>query len=940
MPRSPRGSSRARWREGLLVLALGFGLLAASADLAAADEPAAAADLVEAEQLEREMDRLARSDARDRAIPLAERAVALREKRLAPSDPRLATSITDLGALYLNNGDLPRAEPLIRRAVAVLESAPDAPPRALGLALYHRSVLERQKGNNAKALEDAERAVKMLEPAGDEAASVLAMSLQSLASSRLGLGDRAAAIRHLERALAIRKQRSEIDRAVSILADLGHIEREFGRAYQAMQRYNEALELAEKGLAPDHSSRGKLLYLIGRALHRDRNYAEAERYYERASPILAATYGLTNPQMADFFASWSLLREAAGDVERAIELRAQSNEIEDSSLDVLMTSGTEDEKLRYTQKLRRHLEDTISLHAGIGARSSSALRLALTTILRRKARVQGALADDIAALRQHFGPDERRLLDDLARTRASLGTLLLRAEEADPSGYRAQVLALSADERRLEAEISAKSAALRAVTAKVTIEAVQAAIPEGAALLEFVRYQPYDARAYSEIGAKLGGPRYIVYVLTRTGEPRWTYVTANAHDVDTVVQQVRARIQEPTKPWVYDAADRLDHLLMRRVNELLGGAREILISPDGALNLLPFGALVEDGHFLIERWSFTYLTSGRDLLRLAAPRPSRSAPTIFANPTYDKADGPPAASAKDRGVKGAPPWKSRDREEPAPVVDPTTVSFPRLPGTEAEAKAILKVVPGAILRHGAEATEGALKAVSGPKFLHIATHGFFFGGLANTGAKVGTKQITSNDPLLRSGVALAGANLHPRSGEDGLLTAVEASALDLDGTEVVVLSACETGVGDVSSSGTGEGVRGLRRALVVAGAQTQVMSLWKVDDEATRELMTVYYDELFRKGARRSDALRDAQLALLRRKSTSHPFYWASFITSGASGKLMPDARWTTRPPAVAPGARGCNCEVFGARGEGAAGGSGSVAVLVLLVRRRKRSSR
>lgn len=892
------------------------------------------------------MDRLARSGATDRAIPLAERALALRESRLEPSDPRLATSITDLGALYLSNGDLPRAGPLIRRAVAVLESAARPSPRALGLALYHRSVLERQKGDHAKALEDAERAIKVLEPAGDEAASELAMSLQSLASSRLALGDRAAAIRHLERALAIRKQRSEIDLAVGILADLGHIEREFGRAYQAVQRYNEALSLAEEGLAPDHPSRGKLLYRIGRALHRDRNYAEAERYYERASPILAAAYGPTNPQMADFFASWSLLREAAGDVERAIELRAQSNEIEDSSLDALMASGTEtgteDAKLRYTEKLRRHLEDTISLHAGIGARSSAALRLALTTILRRKGRVQGALADDIAALRQHLGPDERRLLDDLARTRASLGTLLLRAEEADPSGYRAQVLALSADERRLEAEVTAKSAALRAVSAKVTIEAVQAAIPEGAALVEFVRYQPYDARAYSEIGARLGGPRYIAYVLTRTGEPRWTHVTADAHDVDTVVQQVRARIQEPSKPWVYDAADRLDSLLMQRVNKLLGGAREILISPDGALSLLPFGALVEDGRFLIERWSFTYLTSGRDLLRLAAPRPSRSAPMIFANPTYDRADSPPAASATGRGTTGAPPpWrKSRDREEPAPVVDPVTVSFPRLPGTEVEAKAILKVVPGAILRRGAEATEAALKAVRGPKFLHIATHGFFFGGLSNTGAKVGTKQITSNDPLLRSGVALAGANLHPRSGEDGLLTAVEASALDLDGTEVVVLSACETGVGDVSSIGPGEGIHGLRRALVVAGAQTQVMSLWKVDDDATRELMTVYYDELFRKGARRSDALRDAQLALLRRKSTAHPFFWASFITSGASGKLIPDDRWTSQPPAVAPGGRGCSCEVFGARGEGAAGWSGSVAALVLLAWRRKRSTR
>lgn len=133
------------------------------------------------------------------------------------------------------------------------------------------------------------------------------------------------------------------------------------------------------------------------------------------------------------------------------------------------------------------------------------------------------------------------------------------------------------------------------------------------------------------------------------------------------------------------------------------------------------------------------------------------------------------------------------------------------------------------------------------------------------------------NPLLRSGLALAGANRRQSGEEDGILTALEASGLDLWGTKLVVLSACETGIGEVK---TGEGVYGLRRALVMAGAETQVMSLWKVDDEATKNLMVGYYKRLLA-GEGRSEALRQVQLAMLKSPATAHPFYWASFIASG-----------------------------------------------------------
>jgi len=152
-----------------------------------------------------------------------------------------------------------------------------------------------------------------------------------------------------------------------------------------------------------------------------------------------------------------------------------------------------------------------------------------------------------------------------------------------------------------------------------------------------------------------------------------------------------------------------------------------------------------------------------------------------------------------------------------------------------------------------------------PRVLHIATHGFF---RADAGV---------DNPLLRSGLALAGANLRRTGTDDGILTALEAANLDLWGTRLVALSACDTGVGVVRN---GEGVYGLRRAFFLAGAETLVMSLWPVSDVITREMMSGYYAGL-KQGLGRGAALRRMQVQMLKRPGRAHPFYWASFIQAG-----------------------------------------------------------
>jgi CHAT domain-containing protein len=222
--------------------------------------------------------------------------------------------------------------------------------------------------------------------------------------------------------------------------------------------------------------------------------------------------------------------------------------------------------------------------------------------------------------------------------------------------------------------------------------------------------------------------------------------------------------------------------------------------------------------------------------------------------------------------------------------------FTPLPGTSEEATALRELLPQATVLTRAQATETALKQAAAPHILHVATHGFFIAAAPEiaattrgqrlllqqkSGGSTGAISPTEN-PLLRSGLALAGVNARRSGTDDGILTAFEAAALDLWGTRLVVLSACDTGVGEVKN---GAGVYGLRRALALAGAETQVMSLWPVSDQGTRDLMIKYYKAL-QDGQGRGEAMRQVQLQMLKGEKRWHPYFWASFIVSGEWANL------------------------------------------------------
>jgi MYXO-CTERM domain-containing protein len=395
--------------------------------------------------------------------------------------------------------------------------------------------------------------------------------------------------------------------------------------------------------------------------------------------------------------------------------------------------------------------------------------------------------------------------------------------------------------------------------------------------------------------------------------------------VESAVLRLHKSLATSTSADARSLGRAVDDLVMRPVRDLLDGASRVLVAPDGALNLVPFAALVdEEGRYLVDRFDFTYLTSGRDLLRQELQTASRSRPMVFANPAFGRPSPEP------------PPADPRSRRSGS-LRD---AIFPALPGTASEARALAQILPDPEVLVDTAATETALKKASGPRLLHVATHGFFLPdqgreqapsgdgrGVVAEGADVGAVE----NPLLRSGLAFAGANGLKSGEDDGILTAFEASGLDLDGTDLVVLSACETGLGDVLN---GDGVYGIRRALFLAGAKTEVTSLWKVDDKATRDLMVQYYDKLFHGGGR-SASLRDVQRAMLAKKGTEHPYFWASFVVSGDPSPLALPKVTAPEVPKVPPTPKGCGCEVGGAA-EGSGGAAVLVAVVVALMRTRR----
>jgi len=800
-----------------------------------------------------------------KAEAMFQQAITVDQKSLGREHPQTAAAMRALGRLYMDLNEYGKAERLLQEALNIIEKTlgSDHPSVALTLRLIanlhgYREDLERSAADLQRALTIAEKA---FDP--DDISVIAIVHDLGNVYEVMGDGDRAEPL--LQRALTWveKKYGPEHPQTASSLHNLGAIAFQKHQYERALNLFSRAEAVREKALGGRHPSTVELMISIGNVYNCLGDYTKALEFDQRALTILTSTVGPQHRLMWTVLEAIAHTYAAQGNLPAAVEYQTRFDELLEKYVALNLASGSEREKLAFFTWASSQTDRTISLHVLRAPEDRRARELAALAVLRHKGRVLDAMSGSIGALRERMNADDRKLLDDFGENNSRLAKLAVSGPgKASESEYRKQTAASEEQGEKLEAAISARSAEFRAQSQPVTLAAVQAAIPAGAALIEFASFRPFDPRG-NESSDAYEKPRYVAYVLRREGEVRWKEL-GPAKETDDAVAAFREALGDGRRTDVKSLARTVDERIMQPIRGLAGDATHLLISPDGPLSLIPFEALVdEQGRFLIERYSLSYLSSGRDLLRIQVQRTTRNAPVVVADPFFGE---PPAQVAMADVSKTRLLVKRRGITTGQ---DLSSLYFAPLSGTGEEARNLKTIFPEATVLVGRDATKASLKSVSAPGILHIATHGFF---LNHAGA---AKHV--ENPLLRSGLALAGANLSKSGNENGILTALEASSLDLWGTRVVTLSACETGVGEVKN---GEGVYGLRRSFFLAGAETLVMSLWPVSDRITREMMTSYYTGL-KQGLGRGEALRQAQLNILKRKDRQHPFFWASFIQSG-----------------------------------------------------------
>lgn len=727
-------------------------------------------------------------------------------------------------------------------------------------------------GGNIDLLGDA----NVLESRLEENYSIVANSLSQI---HIAKGDYDQAINLLNESLSRIKTTFGNDYIgiASLSNSLGHV-------YLLQKDFDSAkanFEAALAALGADNLYTPVLLNNIGETYRAQGQYSNAETFYNRSITAFEKLYSRKHHSIARVSNNLGLSSYLQKDYENAAKHFRLSVQNEQANLNQNLLAGSERQKREYISTIAGTTSAVISLNQQALSADAKATQFAFDTILQRKGRVLDVWASSLQTVCQELDPEILALCNKYQLTISQRSNLEYLTKESSSvnSNYQTQLTDLNEEIQQLENQISRISDEFASTDNPVTSEDIRASLPSDSVLVEIVRYHPLivgdreategnssvdiddDIRAGETIYSTqpfqhFDSPHYVAYILNKSGVVQ-SVDLGSADVIDTAVNALKESLSannqgQPSTPLfqVKEEARTLDALVMSPIRAYLENTTTIFIAPDETLNLIPFEALVDEaGNYLAENYQFRYLTSGRDLTRLKNVSEENVNPAVLVgNPNY--------------GLPGTPIPQSDIRG-----IDFENRIFPSLPGTQSEVEAIASQLPRVELFTKTNATESIVKQQEQPNILHIATHGFF----------EPTDAVTN--PLLQSGLILAGASAESQNEleQDGILSALEVTGINLKGTQLVVLSACDTGVGKLEA---GEGIYGLRRALVLAGARSQVLSLWKVNDDVTKDWMKDYYERILA-GTPRDVALSETQIAFLTESEYSHPYYWAAFIGSG-----------------------------------------------------------
>lgn len=836
-----------------------------------------------------------------------EQAFPVYEQAFGPDSIKVANTLNSLALVLKQDGDWYGARVCLQRALSIYqrEFGP-AHPYVAGL-LNNLADVERKLGDLDAALELFERSLAIREKSLGPDHPDVAQSLNNVGSVLAEQGHAAQARPLLERSLALREKafgpsHPNVAMTLSVLGGVLAEQGELGTATQVLQR---AQAIREKQLGAAHPYVAEVLNNLALIHLAAGDHAAALENAERAATIWEAAFGNAHPNLAQALVTLARVQRAGGRRAEAFSSAVRAEEVARSHLRAAACQLSEAEALRYAAVRVSGRDLAFDILAG-GPSTPSERRTALTVLARSRGIVLEALQERRGERPQEDTPRLQDLRRDLAEARAELAR---RVASSSVSGQSSATSSSIEDARRrrevAERALAASDPTARARLARDTLSFDQLAstLPAGSALVSFVRVrlEPTSSgvvrsRVFHDLNLQA---TYLALVL-RAGATDPALVTlGDATRIDALVQTwaaeaARGALAGGRSPGqalraYRDAGRALRAAVWDPLLAALDGVRFIVTVSDGALNLVNWAALpTGSASYLLESGPLLHrLTAERELLFPAGGDRGKALLAV----------GDPAF--------GEVPRVARVEADAPPAADPAN-RFPPLPGAALEAEEIAAIwraslagatEGSATLLTGERATEAAFKELS-PRstVLHIATHGFFSGGTGGAGSgstrglgglapsSGGPTGIAAMEgPVGAAGLAFAGANRTGRGedGEDGILSAEEVAALDLDRAEWAVLSACDTGIGALHAS---EGVLGLQRAFRAAGARAVVMSLWAVDDQVTRTWMGALYRARLERRLTTAEAVRAAALEILRQRRAqgfSHPFSWGGFVATG-----------------------------------------------------------
>jgi len=815
-----------------------------------------------------------------RALPCFKQALNLTGEALGKESFEEATILQGLARLHLSMNNPTDALVCLIRSEEIIEKIEGKKSKKLGQILNDIGVLFLEAGNVDRAKQCLEVSFSILQSAYGEEHTEFATCLNNLAQVYFLRGD-------VQKAFLFIKQSLEI------------VQTSLGRSHPAV--------------ALGYANEAYCLERLGKP-------GEASRYYATSLELFRNAYGPAHPMFL------KVLQMAAENAARnhrfkeAFEIQFEHSLFQRLFLIsqfISLESGSALRMVESSHDALSKLQTLCALNAAEAVPFGNQMGAELTTL--HKGLLEETYATFSAyeaATRAQRGSEEHGNLQKPARRESGQP---VRTESLRTTDETLDLL------RRIENATRSPAAAHLRSEVTLGLGHILRQIPADTALVDFAEYDRFDYAAQTNEWKEA---RYAVYLGFPLAKASTNLVVervdlGEAAPINEAVEQIgnlMATGQIAPKR-LQPVLQRLGDLVYAPLAKHLTNVSHLIICPDGQLSRVPFEMLLHEGKYLVETKTISYVTSGREVVRLAS---GQSSPKAKVQSSKSLVMGDPDFDLDLGSNESHKPLTSKSEiENPKSKIDPSLLTsaattylsrsvrglkFDRLPSAAEEARSIANLLGAdAELRLGKEAREADLKAVVSPRVLHLATHGFFLSdqefkytnalrnlllaGTMNVAASwprnSGTRwnaSLPENDwenPLVRCGIALAGANralqMTNAVAEDGLLTGLEASLLNLQGTELVILSACDSGTGDIK---IGEGVMSLRRAFRIAGAETVLASHWKVSDRATSQLMTEFMRR-WSSGQPRAQAWREAQLALLRSKDFSNPYFWAAFTLTG-----------------------------------------------------------